>query len=175
MALVVETGAGLATAESYASVSEADIRLANLSLVSWAGLSTAQKETALRVATDFMVYSYRSRWKGFRTNTIQALDWPRYKVERLDAISGGYGFAIYYDSATVPVEIKAACIDLAYKSSAGIDLAPDLDPFQKRVKVGPIEVEYDTNSNRATVFRAVEARLRPFFINAGAATMLVRT
>lgn len=175
MALIVETGAGLANAESYASVVEADTRLAAFGFTAWAGLATSAKETALRLATDFMVNSYRTRWKGFRTNSAQALDWPRYEVERVDALASGYGGASYYDSASVPAEIKAACIDLAYKTTQGVELAPDIDQAQKRVKVGPIEVEYDTTGNQTTVFRAIESKLRPFFNIGGAMARLVRT
>lgn len=176
MALIVETGAGLATAESYASVAEADARLANFGYTAWAGLGQAAKETALRLATDFMVNTYRTRWKGYRVNTTQALDWPRSYVERPDAQTSQYGGASYYDSASVPAEIKAACIDLAYKTTQGVELAPDVDPAQKRVKVGPLEVEYDTTANQVTVFRAIETKLRPFLSNGGGAmTRLVRT
>lgn len=175
MALVVENGTGLATAESYASVVEADTRLAAFGFTAWAGLATTAKETALRLATDFMVNSYRTRWKGYRVNTTQALDWPRNYVERPDAQTSYYGGAAYYDSASVPAEIKAACIDLAYKTTQGVELAPDLDQAQKRVKVGPIEVEYDTSGNQATVFRAIESKLRPFLNGGGAMAKLVRT
>lgn len=172
MALIVETGTGLANAESYASVAEADTRLAAYGFTAWAALAQAAKETALRLATDFMLNAYRTRWKGYRVNEVQALDWPRYYVERVDAI----GSVSYYPSNSIPNEIKAACIDLAYKTTQGIELAPDIDQAQKRVKVGPIEVEYDTNGNQATVFRAVESKLRPFFNGAGGAmTRLVRT
>jgi len=175
MALIVENGTGLATAESYASVAEADTRLANYGFTAWAALTVAAKETALRLATDFMVNSFRTRWKGYRVNTTQALDWPRYYVEREDALSGGYGLAPYYDSASVPAEVKNACIDLAYKTTQGVDLAPDIEQAQKRVKVGPIEVEYDTTGNVATIFRAVESKLRPLLKTGGAMTRLVRT
>jgi hypothetical protein len=175
MPLIVENGTGLATAESYASVAEADTRLAAYGFTAWAALATAAKETALRVATDYMVNSYRTRWKGYRVKTTQALDWPRNYVEIPDALTSSYGGATYYDSTIVPAEVKAACIDLAYKTTQGVELAPDLDQAQKRVKVGPIEVEYDTAGNQATVFRAVESKLRPLLNGGGAMARLVRT
>lgn len=176
MPLIVENGTGLSNAESYASVAEADTRLANFGFTAWAGLDQTAKETALRLATDFMVNSYRTRWKGYRVNTTQALDWPRSYVERPDAQTSQYGGASYYDSASVPAEIKAACIDLAYKTTQGVELAPDLEQAQKRVKVGPLEVEYDTNGNQATIYRAIESKLRPFFgTGGGAMTRLIRT
>jgi hypothetical protein len=175
MALIVETGAGLANAESYASVAEADTRLTAYGFTAWASLNLADKEIDLRKATDFMVDRFRTRWKGYRVNGTQALDWPRYEVERVDALAGGYGGASYYASDSVPAEIKNACIDLAYKSSQGIELAPDIEPAQKRVKVGPIEVEYDMTANQTTIFRAVQSKLRPFLNGGGAMARLVRT
>ena len=175
MALVVETGAGLASAESYASTTDADTRLANFGYTSWAGLNTTQKEQFLRLATEFMGNTYRNRWVGYRASATQALDWPRTLAEKIDLISP-YAYSTYYDNNVVPVEVKNACIDLAYKVSTGVELAPDIDPVQKKVKVGPIEVEFDPQGNVATIFRAIESKLAPLLSNgAGPMTTLVRT
>ncbi|WP_219118976.1 DnaT-like ssDNA-binding protein [Janthinobacterium sp. UMAB-56] len=42
MPIVIETGAGLADAESYASIAAADARCASLGLTSWAALAEAE-------------------------------------------------------------------------------------------------------------------------------------
>ena len=42
MAIIIETGAGLADAESYASVDAADARCASLGLIAWTGLREAE-------------------------------------------------------------------------------------------------------------------------------------
>ena len=55
MSIVIENGAGLADAESYASVAAADARCASLGLTAWAALVEAGKEIALRRATLFVV------------------------------------------------------------------------------------------------------------------------
>jgi hypothetical protein len=51
VSLIVEDGTGLATAESYISVADADTRQAALGITNWATLSTAEKEQALRRST----------------------------------------------------------------------------------------------------------------------------
>ena len=66
MALIVEDGTGLETAESYASVAQADARLAALGMTNWATLTTTEKEQALRRATVAMVQFFGGRWKGAR-------------------------------------------------------------------------------------------------------------
>jgi hypothetical protein len=171
MTLVVEDGSGLSNAESYASVAEADARHSALGNTSWGDI--VDKEVALRLATDYMLSTYRLRWRGFRTTSTQALDWPRSQVEKPDAV-GAYGpWPSYYDDNEIPNEIKQACIDLALKTASG-DLAPDLEPTEKRIKIGPIEIDQDVNSTPVTVFRAIEAKLRPFFKGAGNGVRLIR-
>lgn len=175
MALVTEDGTGKVDAESYATVAEADTRLAAFGNTAWAAYSTPAKETRLRIATDYMVNTYRMQWKGYRTHATQALDWPRTYVDKPDNL-GGYGnFPNYYDDDVVPVEVKNACIDLAARADDADTLAPDIERVERKVKVGPIEVEYDPNSVAATVYRAIETKLRPFLSGGGVMTRLVRT
>ena len=159
--LITETGAGLADAESYASVAAADARCASLGLTAWAGLAEADKEIALRRATLFMA-TYRTRWAGRRVYQDQALDWPRYNV----AVDG---FTV--PSTTVPSDVVNACIDLAVRAGSGEDLLPDLDSGSnaiKKDKTGPLETEYFQNTTDARErFVAVDALLAPYFGSAG--------
>lgn len=174
MTLITEDGTGKVDAESYATVAEADTRLAAFGVTAWAGYTTSAKEIRLRLATDYMVNQYRLQWKGYRTNATQALDWPRTYVGKPD-VTGGYGsFPNYYDDDELPVEIVNACIDLAAKATDADTLAPDIERVARREKVGPIEVEYDPNSAVATVYRAIETKLRPFLSGGGVMTRLVR-
>ncbi|API58094.1 hypothetical protein BSL82_01270 [Tardibacter chloracetimidivorans] len=164
MSLDVETGTGSATAESYASVADADTRLSALGLTNWATLSTAEKEEALRRATVHMIRAYRNRWRGTRINSTQALDWPRYEV-----CVDGYPV----DSDIVPADIRNACIDLALKAAAG-DLAPDIERAVIREKVGPIETEYSAHAHQATQYRAIDMMLAPYLKGSSAMMRLVR-
>jgi len=159
--LITETGAGLANAESYASVAAADARCVSLGLIAWAALTEADKEIALRRATLFMA-TYRTRWAGRRLYQRQALDWPRYNV----AVDG-----FIVPSTSVPLDVVNACIDLAVRAGSGEDLLPDLDTGSnaiKKDKTGPLETEYFQNTTDARErFVAVDALLAPYFGSAG--------
>ena len=161
MTLIIETGAGLSDAESYASIAAADARCASLGVIAWSELTEEGKEIALRKATLFMA-TYRARWAGRRVYQAQVLDWPRYNVV-VDS------FVV--PSTTVPAEVVNACIDLAVRAGRGEDLLPDLDTGSnaiKKDKTGPLETEYFQNTTDARErFVAVDALLAPYFGLAG--------
>ena len=165
MALVTEDGTGLSTAESFASVSQADTRLAALGYTNWANLTTTEREQALRRATAYMEQSYRSRWKGTRLLRAQALSWPRYGV-----ISDTF----YVESTIVPAEVVNTCIDLAFKAAAG-DLSPDLSRATIREKVGPLETEYSPHSPQAVRYISADNALAPFLKGGPGMVTLVRS
>lgn len=162
MTLIVETGSGASDAESYASVSDADTRHAALGRTLWATLSTNEKEQALRRATEYMLQAYRGKWKGGRTLSTQALDWPRYGV-CVD------GFAV--SSSTVPAEVVKACCELAFKAAFG-DLLEDQGPQVVAEKVGPIEVQYQAGGRQAIKYASVDAMLAA--LTGGAGIRVVR-
>jgi len=162
MALIVEDGTGLADAESYCSVAQANAYHAALGNQAWANLaSDTLREQNLRKATNFMRQLYRMAWQGKPTKSTQALDWPRYDVEVND-----YWLA----SNVVPVEVKNACAELALKAIAG-PLVVDLTQGVKSKKVGPLEFVYDENSPRHTQYLAVDRMLAPL-LNGGGSAMI---
>lgn len=166
MALVVESGIGMADAESYISVADATTRHASLGNAAWAALaSDTVREQALRRATQYMLQAYRIRWSGERSTSTQALDWPRYGV-----VVDGYQLA----SDSIPVEVANACADLALKASAA-DLSPDLTRGVLRKKIGPLETEYDPNSPQAKRYTAIDRMLAPYLAGSSMSAMLVRT
>lgn len=161
MALIVEDGTGLAGAESYGSVAEADTyHTPRGNEAAWSDLDTDVKERHLRNATTFMRV-YRARWAGYRVNSTQRLDWPRYSVvvDHFPVLS-----------TIVPVEVKEACFELALRAIDG-PLIPDLDTGSnqiKREKIGPLDTEYfETNVDAQERFPAVDALLVPFFGTTG--------
>lgn len=166
MALVVEDGTGLTTAESFISVADASTRHTAFGNAGWAAAaSDTVREQALRKATAYMEQVYRSRWKGVRHTVDQALSWPRNSV-----VVDGF---VVIDSDVVPAEVKNACADLALKALDEA-LAPDLERAVIREKVGPIETEYDRGSPQAKRFRAIDLMLSPYLTGGSGMAQLVR-
>jgi hypothetical protein len=165
VALIVEDGTGLANADSYISVADTDTRMSNLGLTTWATLQTAEKEAALRRATQYMEQAFRENWNGYRLHKTQALSWPRWNV-----MVDGYPV----DTTSVPVTVANACADLAFKAAAG-DLNADLTRGVVRKKVGPIETEYDRYSPQSVRYRNVEMALAPYLTRSSACATLIRT
>ena len=151
MALTVEDGTGLAAAESYVSVADADTyHTAYGDPSAWSGATTAAKETALREGARFLDVMFQSKWVGQRSNEGQGLAWPRLDVTNYD----GYELA----STAIPVKLKDANAIIALAAVDGTDIYPDIaaddgPKHRSRVVVGPIEVEdyFDTSTTSATV------------------------
>lgn len=165
MTLIVETGAGLSTAESYASVAEADTYHSSAGQGdAWGDID--DKEVALRLATNYMGQKYRTRWAGVRRSASQALDWPRYDVRMIDGPgsgSGSYGtFPNYYPFDTVPIEVKRACMELALKTAAG-SLLTDTDRLTSSERVGPLAVSYFEGQSPQKKYAAIDGILSVFF------------
>ena len=163
MALVVETGTGLANAESYASVTEFKTRSDNFGFV-YSTFTDTQIEQYLRKATRYMVQEYRTQWKGYRGVSTQALDWPRYGVYT-DPV--GYGGQNYVASDVVPDDVKNACIDLAQKAPTVPDFFPDGTQQVTEKTVGPITLKYEQGSIQRKQFDAITATLSVYLNGSG--------
>ena len=160
MALVVEDGTGLTNADSYLSEADADTYVAAHGADAvWTAALTADKEEALRLATQALDAQYGGQWRGLRANDTQALDWPRENAEDDD------GYAI--DDESVPTALEHACAELAVKEVNGDTLVADLtNPGavkRELRKVGPItkEDEYVGGKSQIKSYRLVEMLLRP--------------
>jgi hypothetical protein len=153
MALIVETGTGSATGESFCSVSDALAYHAARGNATWATITTTQQEQALRRATDYMEAVYSQRWAGTRTTSVQALSWPRYNVFV-------NGFVTL--SSSVPRAVINACSELALRAAAG-ELLSDSTQQKTRTKVDVLEVEFDKYSPQSKQYLAITALLAPYF------------
>ena len=129
MALVIETGAGLPDADSFATVDE---------LVQFATdygwtipAETAARESILRRAG---VEMWSMQWVGAQLHDEQGLPWPRYYTVRRGFMS---------DGVSLPRAIKLGQMALACEIHQD-----DLNPPETRTgavtreKVGPIDMEY---------------------------------
>lgn len=125
MALVVETGTGSSTSESYVSIADANTYATARGLTfAISGADAALAEQALRRATAWLDATYRGRFPGERKNRReQALEWPR--EHAYDAMCP----ANLLPDDEVPVEIVNATIEAAVREKAKPgSLAPDVTP-----------------------------------------------
>lgn len=159
MSIIVEDGSGKSDAQAYCSAAFADAWHLARGITVWATLSTNEKEQALVRAANYMVQTYRLRWRGWRGSATQLLDWPRVGVEVVDSpYENGLVAA-----NVVPIEVQQANAELALKAAAG-DLLADIDRSSavKREKVDVIEVEYRDNAPTTTRYQSVENMLAPY-------------
>ncbi|MAR55997.1 MAG: hypothetical protein CMM93_02335 [Rickettsiales bacterium] len=140
MAFVTEDGTGLAEANSYVSVAEADAYHADRGNAAWIGEDSA-KQSALIKATDYLEQTYGRRWKGERLYADQALEWPR----TVDAL--------------LPKAIKSVTCLLALEAIEGVDLNPTLGRAIKREKVDVIETEFMDNAAPTNTRPAIDGLL----------------
>jgi hypothetical protein len=157
MAFVVETGAGLSNANSYASVSAADSYVADRGIAGWTALSSTIKQQSLVNATDYLEATYRGAWKGNRVSETQSLSWPRYNV-----IVDGFNFP----ANVVPTQVINACIEMAIRASLGETLLADQGQRVKREKIDVIEVEYQDYSDPTQRYPLVNRMVMPYLISA---------
>ena len=166
MSIIVESGAGLPDAETLASVEDADLYFSKRGISAWADLTNMRKEECLILATDYMSFFYRARWKGYRTYTEQALDWPRAEV-LIDNRQ-------YYPNNSIPKEVKNACVELALRASIG-ELSSDQSRQVTQETIGPVTVKYDEYSSPAVKYTSVDAMLAPYLAGSKHIFKLVRT
>lgn len=128
MTLTVEDGTGLETAESYLSVADADTYHADRNNTAWTDYSTAEKEAALRKATQYIDGRWGGRFPGAQLTDTQALCWPRDPNDWPDVL---------------PKPLIHSCAELALRAAAE-DLMPDLDRggAVQSQSVGPLSVSY---------------------------------
>ena len=155
MALTVEDGSIVAGADAYVSVLATDTYNTNyVGDVSWATATEAQKELAIRKATQYLDATYFLMWRGERVNNLQVLQWPRE--------GACYDDGIAIDSDEIPNPLKLATMELAIKANAQTDpLVVDVDApaaniKRSRVKAGPVEEENEyfggnTNQKQYTI------------------------
>lgn len=167
MTLIVETGAGLADAESYCSVVAADAHHEARGAAAWAALATPAKEQALRRATDYMTQIYGPLWAGLRSLPTQALDWPRSGCPRPEIYLG------FWAPTEIPPALVKGCAELALRAAAG-ELLGDQGREVTEQTVGPITTKYALGTSQATRYAAVDALLAPLMrIAKGSTAMLL--
>lgn len=164
MILVVETGAGLPNSESYCTVAYADEYHADRGNDAWDNVDN--KDAALRKAADYIGQVYGAKFVGSRVTDTQAMDFPRYGVPRM-------GTSSYYASNVIPLELKKAQAELAFKSTVG-ELLEDIDPPVTSEQVGSIKVTYAEGATKTKKFPVIDKLLAPFMGGSAGSIRLVR-
>lgn len=152
MAFVVETGTGVANANSYTSV--AFYRAYHTDRGKDVSAQTDEQIQGYLVrATDFVEQRFGQRWQGLRKTVVQSLGFPRSDV---------YLDGVELSADAVPSMLQMGVAEYAFRASKYAELAPDTPvPFARETpdgsavpaagvvvaeskRVGPIEksVEY---------------------------------
>ncbi len=178
MTLVVETGTGSSTSESYISVADSIIYHNNRGNTNWNLITTEQQEQALRRSTDYMEQLFRADWKGYRKYATQSLSWPRFGVYGEPVLFGNpdLAYPLLISDTIVPIEVQRACAELALRASAG-ELYPDVSEKIIQETIGPISTKYASNSPSTPQYKAINAMLSPYLksIPGSGTSTVVRT
>lgn len=148
MALVIEDGSGVAGANSYISVVDAQ------AYATARGLAVVITEASLIRACDYLE-SLRAEYQGTKTDEDQALQWPRY---------GAYLDGASIDSDEIPDVLPKAQAQLACDILAGTDIMPTSDGREvvEETVQGAVSVKYaPTGSAPVPQFPAARALLEP--------------
>lgn len=144
-------------ADSYVSVEDCAAYAAKKGLA-FAASPIEPAEQALRRATAWIDATYRIRFPGAATDVWQALEWPRAGV-----VYRGED----YDETKIPQQIKDATCEAAVREIASPgSLSPDLERggAVKRLKAGPVEVEYADSADLTTTFTTIDGLLSGFLL-----------
>lgn len=176
MAFTVEDGSGIPGANAYVDEAFADGHHADRGNTFWSTLSSPDKQAAIIRATDYIDKRFGRRFRGFREQKDQGLEWPR-----LDAFDDD-GFLLS-GGADIPAQLQKATAEYALRAAIYMTLAPDpLRPVpkqdmtqnpptqdtsvvtgevrRKRERVGPIEEETSYVTAAETAAKSVAAGAR---------------
>ena len=112
---VVEDGTGKSDATSYISVADMKQYWDNMGY-DYSALTDDEIEVLLNKCTQAIDGMYFNHWKGIRSSSSQALQWPRAYASYPD----GY----LNTSTSVPKELPDAVSELAYIKNSGTDIQP---------------------------------------------------
>ncbi len=168
MALVVEDGSGVPSANTFILVADADAYFSARGIADWTG-EASSKEASLIRAMDWL---NGLNWRGDVLTYNQPLCWPRYGVPSrgMSCVMNGYaygGLLSYWPSNEIPSQVKDAQCEAALRYLDGTDMMPDLDRGGRVVmeKVDVITTQYESGAPAGKTFPAIMALLRPFLLS----------
>ena len=154
----------------YVSLADADTYWSNKNNSTWSAASDADKEKALRVATQFLDGAFT--YIGVMTDFEQPLAWPRSNAV---IHTGNYAGAVY-DVDEIPQKLKDANCELALECLSGRILpAKERGGAIKREKVDVLEVEYSDFAPSKKTYDFVALILRGLTMATSNTAKLIRT
>lgn len=153
----------------YLSLANADTYWAARNNSTWDSAADADKEKALREATQYIdgAFSFIGTQKP-----DNVLAWPRYDV----FVRTGNFAGKTYDSDTIPPQVEQSCAELALEAlSARLVPAAARGGAVKREKVDVVEVEYMDWAPSGKTFTFAAMILKPLLVNSGNFKRLVRS
>ena len=170
LTLIKETGAGLADANAYASVADADgYHAGHLYATAWTAATADQKAVALVMASRVIDAEYQ--FGGVKAKDVQALQWPR--VECRDPDTGED-----VPENTVPKAVADATCELARELLIVDRTAAPPGEGQKYYNNGSVQTGFDKTDTRPIIPKLVQAMLAKFGAMTNAksgAVKLIRT
>lgn len=167
MALIIETGAGVENADSYASLAELAAYVTSRGITLTAA-NDAAKEVLLRKAADYLD-TLEPKFRGSRVEVGQAFAWPRSDVYL-------YGSTELFPEDEIPSQLIKAQCQLACDADTTNLLPNGAGREVIRQKVDVIETEYaeqGTGSVKPQLNKAM-AILEPLLNSNGFAVQTVR-
>ena len=163
--IIVEDGTGIANANSYATLAEADQYFSDTGNLGWAGTDDFKNQNLIN-ATAAIDATYGSRYiSELRDNTGQALLWPR------DTVWDRHRRRLNGDE--IPQSLKNGQFEMALLRQNGVDLYPegrkDNNLTAESVSIGDISESktYQKSPTEQAVydgFRKIEQILWPILL-----------
>lgn len=142
--MALDATVGGISSNSYPTVEEADAYFEHrFHSDAWA--DGIDKASALITASKML--DWQASWKGVKTDSDQALDWPRTDVVRPDGSS--------VDVDIIPREVKTAVFELALVSISADRLADSDLAGLSQVTAGPLTIKTDGGGYDSTKLDAV--------------------
>lgn len=151
MAIVVETGAIIAGANSYISRADATTYHAAMNNTAWATLTTAQMDGALLYAAQWLDGRYM--WPGTPVSDDQTMSWPR---------MGAYDSELRrIASSTIPQPVKDAQCEFALAhASVALNTPADRGGAVDYAKVDDIAVSFADGAPSGRTYDYIDRIIR---------------
>lgn len=173
---IVEDGSGLAAANSYASVAEAnDYFAGRLYATAWGGADTADKEKALVLAS--LAIDAQVRFYGGRLKQTQGLQWPRVECLDPDYKAQTEGEKFLPDDS-VPLPIRQAACELAKELLTADRTVTENEGINQVSLPGAFHVQFQPKDRRPILSRLViglVSRYGQVFTGSSGIARLIRT